>query len=40
MTQVGVEVQPSTPNVLAALLKADVEEWRRQIKTAGFTAES
>ena len=40
MAQIGVEVQSSTPDVLASLLKADAEEWRRLIKTVGFTAES
>ena len=40
MAQIGVEVQSSTPDVLASLLKADSEEWRRLIKTVGFTAES
>ncbi len=28
------------PDMLASLLKADAEEWRRLIKTVGFTAES
>ena len=40
MAQIGVEVQSSTPDVLASLLKADADEWRRLIKTIGFTAES
>ena len=40
MAQIGVEVQSSTPDVLASLLKADAEEWRRLIKTVGFSAES
>lgn len=40
MAQVGMEVQSSTPEQLADWLKADAEEWRRVIKTIGFTAES
>ena len=40
MAQFGMEVQPSTPQVLADLLKADADEWRRLIKQIGFTAES
>lgn len=40
MAQVGMEVGSSTPQVLADLLKADGEEWRRLIKQIGFTAES
>lgn len=40
LAQVGMEVQSSKPEVLAALLKADAEEWRRLIKTVGFSAES
>lgn len=38
--QFGLEVQSSSPSVLADLLKADAEEWRRLIKQVGFTAES
>jgi tripartite-type tricarboxylate transporter receptor subunit TctC len=38
--QFGLEVQSSTAPVLADLLKADAEEWRRLIKQIGFTAES
>jgi hypothetical protein len=40
MAQFGMEVQPSTPQVLADLLKADADEWRKLIKQIGFTAES
>ena len=40
MAQVGMEVQSSSSQVLADLLKADAEEWRRLIKQIGFTAES
>lgn len=38
--QFGMEVQSSSPSVLADLLKSDVDEWRRLIKQVGFTAES
>jgi tripartite-type tricarboxylate transporter receptor subunit TctC len=38
--QFGMEVQSSSPSMLADLLKADAEEWRRLIKQVGFTAES
>jgi tripartite-type tricarboxylate transporter receptor subunit TctC len=37
---VGMEVKSSTPEELAALLKADADEWRGLIKTIGFTAET
>lgn len=40
MAQLGMEVQSSTPQALADLLKADADEWRRLIKQIGFTAES
>ena len=40
MAQVGLEVQSSSSQVLADLMKADAEEWRRLIKRVGFTAES
>jgi tripartite-type tricarboxylate transporter receptor subunit TctC len=40
MAQVGLEVQSSTPQVLADLLRSDAEEWRRLIRQIGFTAES
>jgi tripartite-type tricarboxylate transporter receptor subunit TctC len=40
MAQVGMEVQSSSPDHLAELLRADVEEWRRLIKQIGFTPES
>lgn len=40
LAQVGMEVQSSTPEALAALLKADAEEWRVLIRQIGFTAES
>ncbi|CAN5513011.1 Bug family tripartite tricarboxylate transporter substrate binding protein [soil metagenome] len=40
MAQLGMEVQSSSPQVLAELMKADAEEWRRLIKQIGFTAES
>jgi tripartite-type tricarboxylate transporter receptor subunit TctC len=38
--QFGLEVQSSSADALADLLKADAEEWRRLIKQVGFTAES
>jgi tripartite-type tricarboxylate transporter receptor subunit TctC len=40
MAQLGMEVQSSSPQALADLMKADAEEWRRLIKQIGFTAES
>jgi tripartite-type tricarboxylate transporter receptor subunit TctC len=40
MAQVGMEVQSSTPQTLADLLRSDADEWRRLIKQIGFTAES
>jgi tripartite-type tricarboxylate transporter receptor subunit TctC len=40
MAQVGMEVQSSSPQVLAELLQKDADEWRRLIKQIGFTAES
>jgi tripartite-type tricarboxylate transporter receptor subunit TctC len=40
MAQVGMEIQSSTPEALADLLKADANEWRALIKQIGFTAES
>ncbi len=40
LAQVGMEVQSSSPEKLGEWLKADAEEWRRLIKTIGFTAES
>jgi tripartite-type tricarboxylate transporter receptor subunit TctC len=38
--QFGLEVQSSSADALAELLKADADEWRRLIKQVGFTAES
>jgi tripartite-type tricarboxylate transporter receptor subunit TctC len=38
--QFGLEVQSSTPQQLADLLKADAEEWRGLVKETGFTADS
>jgi tripartite-type tricarboxylate transporter receptor subunit TctC len=40
MAQVGMEVESSTPQRLAELLRADAEEWRVLIKEIGFTPES
>ena len=40
MAQVGMEVQSSSPQALAGLLRSDAEEWRRLIKQIGFTPES
>lgn len=40
MADLGMEVQSSTPEALAALLKADLEEWRVLIKKVGFTMDS
>lgn len=40
MAQLGLEVQPSTSAALAEQMRADTEEWRRLIKTIGFTPES
>ena len=38
--QFGVEVESSSAQALAELLKADANEWRELIKEIGFTAES
>jgi tripartite-type tricarboxylate transporter receptor subunit TctC len=38
--QLGLEVQSSSSQALAELLKADASEWRQLIKETGFTAES
>ena len=38
--QFGVEVESSSAQALAELLKADANEWRELIKQIGFTAES
>ncbi|HSD41497.1 MAG TPA: tripartite tricarboxylate transporter substrate-binding protein [Burkholderiales bacterium] len=38
--QFGLEIQSSSPDQLAGLLKADAAEWRDLIKQTGFTAES
>jgi tripartite-type tricarboxylate transporter receptor subunit TctC len=38
--QVGLEIQSSTPQQLADLLKADAEEWRGLVKETGFSADS
>lgn len=40
MAQIGMEVQSSSADVLAGLLKSDADEWRRIIKQIGFTPES
>ena len=40
MAQIGMEIESSTPEVLADLLKADADQWRVLIKQIGFTAES
>ena len=40
MAQVGMEVQPSTPDQLAAWLKADADQWRGIVKEIGFSADS
>lgn len=40
IAQFGLEAASSTPQELAAMLKADSEEWRGLIKKVGFTAES
>lgn len=40
MAQFGMEVQSSSPQALADLMKSDADEWRRLIKQIGFTAES
>jgi tripartite-type tricarboxylate transporter receptor subunit TctC len=40
MAQVGMEIQSSTPEALADLLKSDADQWRVLIKQIGFTAES
>lgn len=37
---VGMTAKSSTPQELVDLIKADTEEWRRLIKTVGFTADS
>jgi tripartite-type tricarboxylate transporter receptor subunit TctC len=40
MAQVGMEVQSSTPDQLAAWMKADAEQWRGFVKEIGFRADS
>lgn len=40
LAKMGLEAQPSTPDELAALLKADSERWAPLIKKIGFTADS
>lgn len=40
LEQMGLESRSSTPDELAARLKADTERWAPLIKTIGFTAES
>ncbi len=40
MAQVGMEVQSSTPEQLAAWLKADADQWRGIVKEIGFSADS
>jgi tripartite-type tricarboxylate transporter receptor subunit TctC len=38
--QFGLEIQSSSPQQLAELLKADADEWRVLIKETGFSADS
>ena len=38
--QFGLEIESSSPQALAELLRADAGEWRQLIKDTGFTAES
>jgi tripartite-type tricarboxylate transporter receptor subunit TctC len=38
--QFGLEIQSSSPQQLAELLKADAEEWRGLVNETGFTADS
>lgn len=40
MAQLGMEVQSSTPEALAHLLRSDADEWGRLIKEIGFTVDS
>jgi len=40
MAQAGMDLQPSSPQALGDLLKADMQDWRRSVKTLDFTAES
>ena len=40
LRQSGVEPQTSTPDVLAAMLAADTQEWKKLTQQVGFTAES
>ncbi len=40
MAQVGMEVQSSTPDQLAAWMKADADQWRGFVKEIGFRADS
>ncbi len=40
LSAVGMEVQSSTPDQLAAWLKADADEWRALIKEIGFSADA
>ena len=40
LAQVGMEVRSSTPDELAAWLKADAEQWRGIVKEIGFSADS
>jgi len=40
LQQSGVDVAHSTPQVLAGMLEADTQEWKRLTREIGFTAES
>jgi tripartite-type tricarboxylate transporter receptor subunit TctC len=40
LAQVGMEAQSSTPDQLAAWMKADADQWRGIVKELGFTADS
>jgi tripartite-type tricarboxylate transporter receptor subunit TctC len=40
MAQVGMEIQSSTPEQLAAWMKADADQWRGFVKEIGFRADS
>jgi tripartite-type tricarboxylate transporter receptor subunit TctC len=35
----GIEIEPSTPEVLRDLLQAEIAKWARVIKDAGITPE-
>lgn len=40
LAQVGMEAQSSTPDELAAWLKADADQWRGIVKNLGFSADA